>query len=110
MPDKPGVYIISTRQELDHEYEAKFIGQAANLRARAEEHWSRKEQNKELKEHISKHYLMKFNYAVVETPAERNGMVSYMLDVFQPQYNAGSFRPDVVIVKCTVPSVRKYKP
>jgi excinuclease UvrABC nuclease subunit len=110
VPEKPGVYIISTRQESDHQYEVKYIGQTANLHVRAKEHWSKKEPNKELSEHIEKHYIMKFNYALVDSTTDRNGMLSYMLDIFQPQFNRSSFRPDAPIVKCTVPGVRKYQP
>ena len=108
VPEKAGIYIISTRQETDHAYEVKFVGQADNLRARVMEHWSRKEKNKDLKAHLAENFVMKFNYAEVESRAEREGMLYYMYEIYDPLYNRGSPRGKTTI-DCSLPEVRKHK-
>ena len=109
VPEKAGIYIISTRQELDHAYEVKYIGETENLRTRVNEHWSKSEPNKELREHITEHYLMKFNYAEVESKSEREGMVLYMYNIYDPPFNKSAPQVEEP-VKCTQPSVRKFIP
>jgi len=108
VPEKAGVYIISTMQEDDHQFEVKYIGQADNLHGRAAEHWSKHEKNDKLKAHIAEKYIMKFNYAEVESRSDRDGMVLYMSKIFDPPLNLNA-PPDTDLVKCTVPGVRKYK-
>ncbi|MCL2093765.1 MAG: hypothetical protein FWH12_06155 [Treponema sp.] len=107
VPEKPGIYIISTRQEVDHAYEVKYIGHADNLHERALLHWSKKEKNKELKEHIAEDYVMKFNYSEVESKADREGMLIYLHELFSPPFNTEPL-PNQETVKCTIPGVRKY--
>ena len=107
VPEKAGIYIISTRQETDHEYEAKYVGQADNLQARAKEHWSKKEKNKELKAHIAERYVMKFNYSIIESRLDREGMELYLYKIFDPPLNQNSPRGKTA-VKCTLPDVRKH--
>ena len=106
VPKKPGIYIISTRQS-NHEYEVKYVGQAASLYDRVNEHWSKKEKNKELKQHIAEKFLMKFNYALIESQAERDGMELYLYNYYQPQLNKDKPSGKTVI-SCTVPSVSKH--
>ena len=107
VPEKPGIYIISTRQEVDGQYEVKYIGQTDNLRSRANEHWSKKETNTELKAHLAEEYAMKFNYAEVALKPDREGMLLYMHQVYDPPFNPKAPLGEKV-VKCTLPeSVRK---
>ena len=109
VPEKPGIYIISTQQEIDHEYEIKYVGHTDNLLNRVNQHWSQEETNKELKDHIAEDYIMKFNYSLVDSISGREGMVLYMYNHFKPPFN---HTPPLEssIVKCTVPAVRKiYK-
>ena len=106
VPEKPGIYIISTQQEIDHEFEVKYIGHADNLFARANEHWSPKERNPVLKAHIEESYIMKFNYSLVESDEEREGMVSYLHTKLQPPFNKAP-NDGIEMIKCTVPAVRK---
>ena len=107
VPEKPGIYIISTRQEADHEFEAKYVGQADNLHVRAKEHWSKKEKNKELKDHIAEKYVMKFNYSIVDSKAERDGMESYLCRILDPSFNHNS-APGKEEIICSLPAVRKH--
>ena len=106
VPEKAGIYIISTRQETDHEYEVKYVGKASNLRARVTEHWSKNEKNAELKAHIAEKYIMKFNYSEVESEAEREGMELYMYNIYHPPFNHSRPSGDEVVM-CTLPAVRK---
>ena len=107
IPEKAGVYIISTRQGTDHAYEVKYVGQTDKLRTRITEHWSKKEKNKELKAHIAENFIMKLNYALVDSKSEREGMMLYMCQIFDPPYNEkySSSRP---VVECSLPEVRKH--
>ena len=107
VPEKAGIYIISTKQETDKAFEVKYVGHADNLRVRASEHWSKKEKNEELKAHIAEDYIMKFNYSEIESRADREGMELYLYDMFEPPLNPGPPRGST-IVKCTIPAVRKY--
>ena len=107
VPEKAGIYIISTRQENDHAYEVKYVGQTDNLRSRVSEHWSKKEKNKDLKAHISENFIMKLNYAEVASKPDREGMFQYMYDLFDPPYN-GKLGSANAVVKCTLPEVRKH--
>ena len=106
VPEKPGVYIISTRQQVDHAYEVKYVGQADNLRARANEHWSKKELNKDLREHIAQDYAMKFNYSEVSDPEHRDGIELYMYNYYKPPFNTKP-PPGETVVKCLLPGVRR---
>ena len=106
VPVKPGIYIISTAQEDNNEYVVKYVGQADDLRSRVQEHFSKFEQNAELRAHIEEKYIMKFNYSEVEEKEDRDGMVLYLRSIFNPPYNSGPL-PDITPLKCTVPGVRK---
>ena len=106
VPEKAGVYIISTRQETDHEYEVKYVGHADNLRTRVKEHWSKKEKNIELKTHIAQNYVMKFNYAEVASKSDREGIAQYMYEIFRPPFNRISPQGKTPI-HCSLPAVRK---
>ena len=111
IPDKPGIYILSTIQEVDQKYEVKYVGHADNLRVQAEEHWSKTESNKKLKDHIAEKYMMKLNYSLIESKEDREGMVLYLLKFFTPPFNVDFDKDaptDKPVVKCTVPAVRKY--
>ena len=108
VPEKPGIYIISTMQEVDHAFEAKYVGQADNLRARAMEHWSKNETNTKLKEHIAEKYIMKFNYSEIASQSDRDGMELYIYNKLNPPFNE-NIPPGESVVKCTLPGVRKSK-
>jgi excinuclease UvrABC nuclease subunit len=104
-PDKAGVYIISTRQKADKQYEVKYVGQASDLKARANEHWSENETNEELKEHIAKGFAMKFSYAEVGKQADRDKVEKFLYDHFNPIYNIIS-PPGETSEECNLPEVR----
>ena len=106
VPARPGIYIISTRQEVDHKYEVKYVGQGDNLRSCADHHWSKKEKNKALKDHIAEKYVMKFNYAEVPSKSEQAGMALYIRGLFKPPFNT-PVPPKVKGMECTIPDVRK---
>ena len=108
VPERPGIYIISTRQETDHEYEVKYVGQADNLLARVKEHWSKKEKNPGLKSHIAEKYIMKFNFSIVNSKPEREGMELYLYEIFKPPFNKKPSSAKTAI-NCTLPDVRKFK-
>ena len=105
VPEKAGIYIISTKQVVDKAYEVKYVGQADNLRLRANDHWSKKETNEKLKEHIAEKYVMKFNYSEVDSKSDRIGMVLYMHEIYSPPFNKPLLGEGVI--KCTLPGVRK---
>ena len=107
VPEKAGIYIISTIQEDDREYEVKYVGQADNLHARIKEHFSKNEQNKELKAHIDEKYIMKVNYSEVDSQLDREGMELYMYNIYDPPLNHNSPRGHTEI-SCTLPAVRKH--
>ena len=108
VPEKPCIYIISTVQEIDHAFEAKYVGQAENLRARANEHWSKNETNKKLRDHIAENYIMKFNYSEIASKDDRDGMEQYLFDKLNPTFNEKDPECEE-IVKCTLPGVRRSK-
>jgi excinuclease UvrABC nuclease subunit len=106
VPEKAGIYIISTIQEENNAYKAKYVGEAENLQAQVKLHFSKAEKNKELKAHIDEKYMMKFSYSEIECKIEREGMVAYLHQTFNPPFN----RPpqDKGVIVCTVPGVRKH--
>ena len=108
VPEKAGVYIISTRQEVDGQYEVKYIGQTDNLRSRVNEHWSKKETNSELKAHLAEDYVMKLNYTEIASKADREGILLYMYQVYDPPFNHKP-PPGQNVIKCALPeSTRKH--
>ena len=107
VPVKPGIYIISTAQEEDNEYVVKYVGQADDLRSRVKEHFSKFEQNAELKAHIEQKYIMKFNYSEVDSQFDREGMELYMYNTYDPPFNHNP-PPGKVVVQCTLPGVKKH--
>ena len=108
VPERAGIYIISTVQDADNEYEVKYVGQANNLREHAKEHFSKKEQNKELKEHIDQKYMMKFNYSEVDSQSDRDGMELYMYELYAPPFNHNT-PPGETVISCTVPAAVKKR-
>lgn len=106
--EKAGVYIISTKQEVDGQYEVKYVGQASNLKERAQQHWSKNEQNIELKNHIAKGYAMKFSYAELPFQSERDGVELFLFKHFDPVYNKCTPSAKTSL-SCDLPEVRKHK-
>lgn len=106
--EKAGVYIISTKQKIDGEYEVKYVGQASNLKERAQQHWSRNEQNTELKNHIANRYAMKFSYAELPSQSDRDGVELFLFKHFDPMYNKCTPSAKTSIT-CNLPGVRKHK-
>ena len=87
VPEEEGIYIISTKQSSDDKYEVKYVGQASDLKGRANEHWSDNEENEELKEHIGKKYAMKFSYAKVQSQNNRDGYEKFLYFEYDPIFN-----------------------
>jgi|GEM_PF-2016148 hypothetical protein len=108
IPDKAGVYIISTIQKSDNRYEAKFIGKALDLKAAAIKHWSDQEANKGLKTHISKGYHMKLSYAEVEKASDREGIEYFLVNTLKPAFNDKKM-PAKAPVVVNLPNVRGGK-
>ena len=108
IPEKAGIYILSTSQKENYEYEVKYVGQASDLKARINEHFSRNEKNKELKAHIDEQYIMKVNYSEVDSQSDREGMELYMYNLYEPPYNH-KVPPGQVVVKCTLPAALKKR-
>ena len=106
--EKAGVYIISTKQAVDGQYEVKYVGQASNLKERAQQHWSKNEQNTELKNHIANGYAMKFSYAELASQYERDGVELFLFKYFNPVYNKCT-PPAKTSLTCDLPEVRKRK-
>jgi excinuclease UvrABC nuclease subunit len=106
VPEKPGIYILSTNQAQDQSYVVTFVGETENLRAQAMEHFSKSEKNKELKAHIAEKYIMKLNYSEVASKSDREGMVAYLYQTFNPPFNHPL--PDKGVIVCTVPPVKKH--
>jgi excinuclease UvrABC nuclease subunit len=107
VPKEAGIYVISTQQEIDDEYEVKYIGQSNDLQARAKKHWSANEENKDLKNHIAKGFDMKFSYASVSLGSDRDGMEGYLYITYDPPYNDIS-PPRETVIECSLPKVRKH--
>lgn len=108
VPEKAGVYIISTKQQVDNKYEVKYVGQASNLKERAQQHWSKNEQNTELKKHIANGYAMQFSYAELPSQYERDGVELFLFKHFEPKYNKCT-PPAKTSLTCNLPEVRKRK-
>lgn len=106
--EKAGVYIISTKQKVDGAYEVKYVGQASNLKERAQQHWSKNEQNAELKNHIANRYAMKFSYAELSSQSERDGVELFLFKHFDPMYNKCTPSAKTPMA-CNLPEVRKRK-
>ena len=108
IPDKAGIYIISTLQKTDDKYEVKYVGQTDNLYVRAKEHWSRHEKNERLKKHISEKFVMKLCFSPVESRKDREGLVLYLYHLFDPFFNNTS-PPGETAIKCCLPMVRRHR-
>lgn len=107
IPREPGIYIISTQQYHDDEYEVKYVGQTENLYERAKEHWSKKEKNKLLKRHIAERYVMKFSFSIVSLEKERDGLELFLYNTYSPPFNMNA-PPGETVIRCTsLPEVRK---
>lgn len=104
--EKAGVYIISTK--LDGEYVVKYVGQASNLKERAQQHWSKNEQNDGLKKHIANGFVMKFSYAELASQSDRDGVELFLFKHFDPVYNKCTPSAKISIA-CSLPEVRKHK-
>lgn len=89
VPNKAGVYIISTKQT-DDTFIVKYVGKASDLKSRADQHWSENEENKELKHHIAQGYYTKFSYAQVGVEEDRSGIELYLYNLYNPKYNKNS--------------------
>ena len=108
VPERAGIYVISTLQKTDNSYEVKYVGQADNLYARAKEHWSKNEKNERLRKHIAEKYLMKFCFAQVSSQTDRDGLELYLYNLFDPLFNHDS-PPAETVIKCHhLPMVRKH--
>jgi hypothetical protein len=108
IPDKAGVYIVSTIQKSDNRYEAKFIGKTLNLKTAAIQLWSEAEANKGLKTHISKGYRMKLSYAEVDKAPDREGIESFLINTLKPAFN-GKKMPIKTPILVNLPNVRGRK-
>ncbi len=106
-PSYSGVYIISTKQKIDDQFEVKYVGQADNIQERAKQHWSNDEENTELKNHIAKGYIMKFSYAEVSKQLDRDNIELFLYKKFDPIYNKNT-PPGSKILECSLPDVRKH--
>lgn len=107
VPEEAGIYVISTLQTFDNEYEVKYVGQASDLRARAKKHWSKNEENKALKAHLKKRYIIKFSYAEVSMEENRDGMELFLYQTYDPPFNTNS-PPGKTAIACTLPKARKH--
>jgi len=107
VPEKPGVYVISTLQKEDDKYEVKYVGKAANLHERANQHWSDSEENESLKKHIQKGYSMKFSFAEVSAEKDRDGIESFLYSTYLPIFNDQEPQSSPIVIN--LPDVRKKK-
>jgi excinuclease UvrABC nuclease subunit len=107
VPDKAGVYVISTLQKEDDEYEVKYVGKATNLRERAGQHWSDSEGNENLRKHIKQGFPMKFSYAEVSREQDRDGIEAYLYSAYSPILNDQT--PQSKPIVADLPNVRKRK-
>lgn len=80
------------------------MGKASNLRERAKQHWSDKEENEGLKKHIKCNYIMKFSSAEVGKESDRDGIEAYLYLKYKPIYN--DQKPQADPIPVNTPEVR----
>ena len=104
--NKPGIYIFSTKQKIDNKYAVNYIGQSVNLQDRIINHFSDSEENKDLKRHIGKGYLMKISYTYIDEEY-LDGVELFLYNYYKPTFNKQS-PPGDKQISCNLPNVRKY--
>lgn len=84
-PDINGIYALCTLQG-NGIYKVRYVGQG-NIKDRLKYHLSDEEDNKELKDHIAKGYMMKASYAEVSKKSDRDKIELFLYNYFNPKYN-----------------------
>ena len=105
IPEKPGVYILST-ELTNGEYGVIYVGQSKNLNKRISQHFDESETNLELRKHLKKNYTHKISYAECDNkyldPIEK-----YLIEYFNPIFNLNTGNGDEIL-KVSLPNVVKY--
>ena len=106
IPEKKGVYLIACDCKNGQSI-VVYVGQTDDLKRRTKEHWSDNEQNKELKNAISKYKsAFKVTYAEVDSLNDLDGIDKYLFDYYNPQFTDRS--PDADPIEVVLPgSVHK---
>ena len=106
--NKPGVYIISTKQMFENMDAVDYVGQSIKLQDRIVEHFSNSEENIDLRNHIKKGYIINVYFSYIEKKY-LDGVELYLYNHFDPPFNKNT-PPSDEPVKCPVPiDLRKYQ-
>ena len=87
--ESAGVYLLSVRLKTDKfplKWRCSFVGQAKNIKQRLLDHLSDSEENKCIKEMVSK-FFFGFEYAVISKQEDRAGAEKYLYDHYKPECN-----------------------
>ncbi len=99
-PTSPGIYLLWVELK-NGKWRCFYVGQAGNLRKRLLEHLSDEEENECIKNNVSK-YSCGFEYAVVQSESDRDGIEKYLYDHFKPECNKIS-PPKVTPIQVNIP-------
>lgn len=106
IPEKSGVYIISTLQKVDNKYAVNYVGQSKNLHERIVKHFSPSEENEQLKKHLAMRYGTKVNWAYVDE-SQLDGVEHFLCRCFKNLFNKNT-PPGEKNIECNLPDVRSY--
>lgn len=98
IPEKKDVYLIACDCKGGQSF-VVYVGQTDDLKRRTKEHWSDNEQNKELKNAISKYKsAFKVTYAEVDSLNDLDGIEKYLFDYYNPHFTDRSPEADPIEV------------
>lgn len=84
-PKGAGIYILWVRLKTK-KWSCYYVGQASNLQSRLLDHLSDSEENKCIKDNVSK-YTSGFEFTPVANADERDGIELFLYDHYSPECN-----------------------
>ena len=83
--ESAGIYLLWVKLKND-KWRYFYAGQAKNIKQRLLDHLSDSEENKCIKENVSK-FVCGFEYAVISKQDDRDGAEKYLYDHYKPECN-----------------------
>lgn len=84
-PSQAGVYLLWVKMQ-SGKWKCFYVGRSVDLRQRLLDHLSTSEPNGCIKTKVSK-YVCGFEYALVSSQSDRDGIEKYLYDKYKPECN-----------------------
>jgi len=86
IPESAGIYEILVKKKDEEKYIRRYIGQTNNLTDRFYAHLSDEEENEDILDGVRK-YVCGFDYALIDSEADRKDAEQKLYDKYQHQWN-----------------------